>query len=82
MYIKKFIDFIQESGRYLNMRKGVDSVDDNADEEIEKNINTYIKDKTEECPRCGESIKDCSCEDDDFRSTININRNLKEEDNE
>jgi len=80
MYIKKFVEFIKEGGRYLNMRKGIDSVDDNNDEDVEKNINSYIKSKTEKCPRCGNTIKECSCEEEDFRSTININRNLKEED--
>lgn len=45
-----------------------------ADEELEKNIQKYVEDKHDACPRCGEPLKTCKCQEKDFYSTKNVHR--------
>lgn len=57
--VLKFSDFIKEN-----------DTDKNTDKDVKK----YIDSKVEECPRCGERIEKCSCEEDDSYSTHNSHR--------
>jgi hypothetical protein len=44
------------------------------DEEIEKKIQKHLGDKNDACPRCGEPLRHCKCQEKDFYSTRNMHR--------
>lgn len=59
--------------------KAVDHIEnieitDDSDEEAEEEIEKYVNDKSEYCPRCSEHKKDCQCGKDDPWSTQNYHR--------
>lgn len=76
MSIKKFKDFINEydspelktvnvAGQKTNLKN---------DKKLDKEVEKYMDDIEEECPRCGERFEECRCENDDFWSTHTYHR--------
>lgn len=59
--------------------KHVDHIEDieiksESDEETEEELQNYVDDKSDHCPRCGEHEDDCQCGEDDPWSTQNYHR--------
>lgn len=48
--------------------------DNESDKKAEKDVQDYLDDKSEYCPRCGEHNDDCQCQSDDPWSTQNYHR--------
>ena len=76
MKLKGFIQFINEYDD-----KGPQSIDIagdplplNNDKGLEKEVDHYMDQMDEDCPRCGEAPEDCSCQEDDHWSTKNFHR--------
>lgn len=72
-----FNRFINESS--FEKDKKVNHIEDieletDSDEELEKDIEDYIEEEGDYCPRCKEYIEDCSCETSDFWSTQTFHR--------
>ena len=78
MAIKSFKDFITEELNHVRHKK-VKHVEDHDPEdgknkEAEDKAEEYLEDVEEDCPRCGEHVNDCQCEEDDPWSTQNYHR--------
>lgn len=44
------------------------------DDELEKKIQKHLEDKNDACPRCGDPLRHCQCQEKDFYSTVNVHR--------
>ena len=78
MSIKKFHEFISEGIGNVRHKK-VDHLEDKEvkdknDSKTEKEVEEYLDDKAETCPRCGEHVDDCVCQEEDPWSTQNYHR--------
>jgi|TARA_Y100000389_G_scaffold139097_1_gene136846 formamidopyrimidine-DNA glycosylase len=78
MSIKSFKDFINEDLEQVRDKKvkHLEDTDhkDGSNKELEKETEEYLDKIAEDCPRCGENIEDCLCEEDDAWSTQNYHR--------
>lgn len=78
MHIKSFKDFVLEGldqVRHKKVKHLEDTEhDDGTDKDVEKKAEEYMDDEKDNCPRCGEHIEDCQCEEDDPWSTQNYHR--------
>jgi hypothetical protein len=76
MEILSFADFIAEksfTGDRPNHIEDIE-IEDKHDDETEEEVEKYLDKKGETCPRCGEDIEDCTCEEEDPWSTQNFHR--------
>lgn len=78
MSIKKFHEFISEGISDVRHKK-VDHLEDKeredkTDKKTEKEVEEYLDDISENCPRCGEHVDDCVCQEEDPWSTQNYHR--------
>jgi len=78
MPIKSFKDFVNEGLGQVRHKK-VDHVEDidtkdGNNKKAEKKAEEYMDKVAEECPRCGEHLDDCKCEEQDPWSTQNYHR--------
>ena len=73
MAIKKFNEFIAEGLGNVRDKKVKHTeeieIDDKSDKKTEKEVEEYLDDVAEECPRCGEHVDDCKCQEEDPWST-------------
>jgi hypothetical protein len=76
MFIKKYTEFLAEVRDKTIIHAGdkehdsfKDNKNDGSDKELEKEVADELEDITENCPRCGEHISDCKCEEEDPWST-------------
>ena len=78
MAIKSFKDFITEELNHVRHKKVKHVEDHNPEDgknkEAEVKAEEYLEDVKEDCPRCGEHVNDCQCEEDDPWSTQNYHR--------
>ena len=78
MHIKSFKDFVLEGLDQVRDKKVKHledtEHDDGTDKDVEKKAEEYMDDEKDNCPRCGEHIEDCQCEEDDPWSTQNYHR--------
>ena len=78
MAIKSFTDFVNEELDHVRHKKVKHVEDHNPEDgknkEAEDAAKEYLEDVEEECPRCGEHVEDCQCEEDDPWSTQNYHR--------
>jgi formamidopyrimidine-DNA glycosylase len=69
MAIKSFTDFVNEELDHVRHKKVKHVEDHNPEDgknkEAEDAAKEYLEDVEEECPRCGEHVEDCQCEEDD-----------------
>lgn len=81
MFIKKYNEFLLEV-RDKKYKAAGDKVDKDhkdgkhkgVDKELENEINDELEQVAEDCPRCGEHIESCKCEEEDPWSTQNYHR--------
>ena len=76
-YIYSFNDFINETSMISDsdVRHIEDiKIDNDSNKDAESDAENYINNKSDECPRCGETTEDCECETDDPWSTQNYHR--------
>ena len=78
MPIKSFKDFVAEGLDHVRHKK-VKHIEDHdpdegVDKDTEKKAEAYLDKEKDNCPRCGEHIEDCQCEEDDPWSTQNYHR--------
>ena len=81
MFIKKYSEFLLEVRDKKYEPAGEKAAKDHkdgkhkgADAELEKEINDELEQQAEDCPRCGEHIESCKCEEEDPWSTQNYHR--------
>ncbi len=78
MSIKSFKDFVAEGlGSVRNKKvKHVEDteIDDGSKKDVEKKAEEYLDKNSEDCPRCGEHVDDCKCQEEDPWSTQNYHR--------
>ncbi len=72
-YFKNFIQFLSEGETTVVKVAGKEYESPN-DKELEKEVEKYMDDVDEDCPRCGEAPENCKCEGDDQWSTQNYHR--------
>jgi len=71
MSLKNFSEFINES----EVKSGDDEdFNDGSNKKLDKEVDDYIEDNNDICPRCKEPLGDCKCEDEDYWSTKNAHR--------
>ena len=78
MPIKSFKDFVSEGLDHVRHKK-VKHIEDHdpnegMDKDTEKKAEEYLDGEKDNCPRCGEHVEDCICEEDDPWSTQNYHR--------
>ena len=76
-HILSYLNFINEES--IVKEKSVDHIEDikikdESNEEAEEEIQKYVDDKLDYCPRCGEHKDDCQCGEEDPWSTQNYHR--------
>jgi hypothetical protein len=76
-HIRSFSSFITEGS--IVKDKSVDHIENieiksESDEEAEEEIQKYVDDNLDYCPRCGEHTSDCQCGEKDPWSTHNYHR--------
>jgi len=76
-HIHSFSSFINEGS--IVKDKSVDHIENieiksESDEEAEEEIQKYVDDNLDYCPRCGEHTSDCQCGEKDPWSTHNYHR--------
>ena len=59
--------------KYLEKRKK-NKDEEEGDEELQKEIEDDMRNNHDKCVRCGKPFTDCTCETDDYHSTINVYR--------
>lgn len=78
MKLKKFVEFINEYDdkgiKTLNVAGQKTALKN--DKKLDKEVEKYMEEKDEDCPRCGEAPEDCTCQEDDHWSTQNYHRTL------
>ena len=81
MFIKKYNEFLLEVRDKKYKAAGDKAEKDHKDgnhsgvnKELEKEINDELEQVAEDCPRCGEHIESCKCEEEDPWSTQNYHR--------
>ena len=74
-HIHTFDKFITEAQRHTPVDH-IENIEvkDKSNKKVEKEIQDYIGDNIEICPRCGERMEDCQCESNDPWSTQNYHR--------
>ena len=81
MFIKNYKDFLFEVRDKKHEPAGEKTENDHkkgnhegTDHELEKQVEDQLEDIAENCPRCGEHIESCKCEEEDPWSTQNYHR--------
>ena len=77
-HIPSFGNFINEEHRH----KSVNHIEDDEpkeekDDEVEKDVKSYMNKNKDNCPRCGEKLDKCKCNSKDPWSTQNYHRTPK-----
>jgi len=78
MDVKSFKEFVNEELDHVRHKK-VKHVEDHDPEDgknqkAEDEAEEYLQKVEEDCPRCGENVDNCICEEDDPWSTQNYHR--------
>lgn len=76
MKLKKFIEFINEydDNGPMSINIAGQKAALNNDQKLDKEVDKYMEEMDEDCPRCGEPPEDCTCQEDDRWSTQNYHR--------
>lgn len=74
MKVKKFSQFLSEEKSKKVNHIERQEVPVKSDPKLEDEINAFMSDVEESCPRCGENYEDCECQDHDYWSTHTYHR--------
>ncbi len=72
--IKKFADFVLEGKSVKIIPAGDEEQGDGSDKETEAEVTSFMDAEEDNCPRCGEHVEDCRCDDSDYWSTQTYHR--------
>ena len=79
MKIKNFSEYLSESDDFSKEEKNTfmkkkDKKNEGEKSKTEEDLEKWDKENSGTCPRCGNTEKECSCQEKDYYSTVNAYR--------